>query len=120
MSFLKVYESLLKELNGYNVIVKPEDAHQYLQTWGFRQPDMTKILEKVQDIPSDKLDSERKSRLITFMKGTQHQASLDDIKAAFVSPFLNDFEIFNSCDFGFNVKNTSFNFSLQAYLYGSA
>lgn len=83
-----MYESLLKELNGRNVVVKPEDVHQYLQMWGFRQADMTKILEKVQNISSDQLDAERKARLITFLKGTKHEASLDDIKAALVSLFL--------------------------------
>lgn len=79
----KVYESLLKELNGREAVVKAEDAYQYLQRWSFRQADMLKILQKVDEIQS--LDEDRKSRLITFMKGIKNNATLDEIKAAFVS-----------------------------------
>lgn len=82
---MKVYESLLKELNGRVSNVKPEDQYQYLQRWGFRQSDMDKILQKVNEIPSDRLNTERKARLITFMKGIQNKATLDEIKAALVS-----------------------------------
>lgn len=79
----KVYESLLKELNGRETVVKPEDAYQYLQRWGFRQADMLKILQKVDEIQS--LDEDRKARLITFLKAIKNKSTLDEIKAAFVS-----------------------------------
>lgn len=82
---MKVYESLLKELNGRNVIVEPDDVKEYLQRWGIREADMADILQRVESIPSNQLDNERKARFITFLKGTKHQASLNELKAALVS-----------------------------------
>lgn len=84
----KVHESLLKELNGREAVVKPDDVYTYLQRWGFRQSDMTKILQKVDEIPSDSLNLERKARLSTFLKGIKNKATLDEVKAAFVSAYL--------------------------------
>lgn len=84
----KVYESLLKELNGRDAVVKPDDAYIYLQRWGFRQNDMAKILQKANEIPSDSLNAKRKARLTTFLKGIQNEATLDEIKAAFVSTLI--------------------------------
>lgn len=79
---------MLKELNGCDAVVRPEDVYTYLQRWGFRQQDMEKILQKVNGIPSDSLNAERKARLVTFLKGIQNKATLDEIKAAFVSEFV--------------------------------
>lgn len=83
-----MYESLLKELNGLDSIVKPEDQQQYLQRWGIRQNDMADILHRVEMISSSQLNAERKARLVTFLNGTKHEATLDEVKAALVSEFF--------------------------------
>lgn len=75
-------------MNGRNVIIKPEDWQKYLQRWGYQQNDLTEILRRAENIPSDRLDADRKARLITFLKATEHLASLDDVKVALVSLFL--------------------------------
>lgn len=72
-------------MNGRDVLITTEDWHKYLQTWGFQQSDLDEILKRVDNIPSDKLDSDRKARLLTLLKGTKHEATLDDVKAAHVS-----------------------------------
>lgn len=89
---------MLKELNGRVAVVRPEDAYTYLQRWGFRQNDMEKILQKANEIPADSLNTERKARLTTFLKGIQNKATLDEIKAAFVSRFIHliDFWVFSN------------------------
>lgn len=72
-------------MNGGNVIITAEDWQKYLQRWGFRENDLAEALRRAENIPSDRLDADRKARLITFMKATKHEASLDDVKAALVS-----------------------------------
>lgn len=78
-------------MNGRNVIVTPDDWQKYLQRWGFRENDLAEILRRAENIPADRLDAERKARLVTFMKATKHEASLDDVKAALVSQFIAKF-----------------------------
>lgn len=51
---------------------------------------MADILQRVDEIPSHHLDNERKARLVTFLKGTKHEASLNEIKAALVSLLNGD------------------------------
>lgn len=72
-------------MNGRNVVIKSEDWQKYLQTYGYRQSDIDEILKRAEKIPSDQLDVDRRARLLTFLKGTKHEASLADIKAALVS-----------------------------------
>lgn len=75
-------------MHGDEVIVKPEDAYQHLQRWGYPQTVHAKIIQRAENIPSDQLDAVRKSRLITFLMMTKHEASLDEINAALVIRFL--------------------------------
>lgn len=61
------------------------DAHEYLQKWGFQQSGVVALLEEIEKIPTDRMDAERKARFATFFKGFQRNAPLDDTKAALVS-----------------------------------
>lgn len=105
-------------MNGRNVVIKAEDWQKYLQTYGYRQSDIDEILKRAEKIPSDQLDADRRARLLKFLKGTKHEASLDDVNAALVSTFVSILErivVFSTIAIVF----IQFYFSLQAYLYGS-
>lgn len=75
----------MNTLNARKVVVKPEDAQKAFQIIGVLPADMTNLLQAIDGIPSDRLDAERKARFVKFFKGFGREASLDDVKATFIS-----------------------------------
>lgn len=71
-------------MKGDKATVKPEDWQKYLQQWGFQENDFVEVLRRAENLTADRLDADQKIRLSTFLKGTKQEASLDDVKAAFV------------------------------------
>lgn len=66
-------------------MIKLNDAHEHLQSYGFAQTGLASLLQEIEGIPTDQLDAERKARFTTFFKGFKKEAPLDDTKAALVS-----------------------------------
>lgn len=46
--------------------------------------DLASLLGAIEEIPSDRLDAEKKARFVTYFKGFAKEASLDDVKAMLV------------------------------------
>lgn len=65
-------------------MIKLDDAHEHLQRWGISQDGLVALLQELEEIPTDRVDAERKARFATFLKGFKKEASLDDTKAALV------------------------------------
>lgn len=110
-----MYESALKELNGRNAEIKPDDWQKYLQMWGYRQTDLDVILQRAEKITSDQLNADRRGRLLTLLKATKHEAPLDDVTAAAVSSSIlfRAFGISSHLNFKLNnesIENKSFIF----------
>lgn len=59
--------------------------HKEFQKYGLPAKDLNQILEEIEKLPSDRLDADRKARILTFFKGFSTAATLDDAKALFVS-----------------------------------
>lgn len=62
-----------------------EDAQKYLKRNGVESTDQASLLKAIEEIPSDRLDAEKKARFVTYFKGFGKEASSDDIKAMLVS-----------------------------------
>lgn len=77
----------MKDLNGSNVVITPDDWQAYLHRWGYQQSDIDEILRRAEKISTDQFNPDRKARLLTLLKGTKHEATMDDVKAALVNIF---------------------------------
>lgn len=81
----QTFENILKDLNGRRATIKLNDAHEHLQSYGISQAGLDALLQEIEEIPTDRMDAERKARFTTFFKGFKKEAPLDDTKAALVS-----------------------------------
>lgn len=72
-------------LKGRQAKVTAEDAQKYLGRYGVASNDLAALVKAIEEIPSDRLDAERKARFVTYFKGFGKEASLDDINAMLVS-----------------------------------
>lgn len=76
---------LLHALNGRNSLIDPISAHKQINRNGLPANDLDRILQEIENIPSDRLDADRKTRFITFFRGFSSDATLKDVKALLVS-----------------------------------
>lgn len=81
----QTFENILKDLNGRRATIKLNDAHEHLQSYGISQAGLDALLQEIEEIPTDRMDAQRKARFTTFFKGFKKEAPLDDTKAALVS-----------------------------------
>lgn len=71
---------------------------EYLKKYGFPVSYQEDNLRDIEQIPSDQLESSRRDRLITFLKGFRKEATLDAVKASLVS-LENEHFIYYICIF---------------------
>lgn len=62
-------DSVLRDMNGATVVITPEQWHNYLKTHGYTQSDLNEILRRGEQIPLVQLDTDRRARLIKFLRG---------------------------------------------------
>lgn len=72
-------------MNARNVIIDPVEAFNQLHDNAVPTGNLNRHLQEMENIPSDRLDSELKARISIFIKGFSPEATLDDVKALFVS-----------------------------------
>lgn len=72
-------------------MIDPIEAHKKFQEHGLPAKYLKQILDEIKKLPSDRLDVDRKARIITFFKGFSSAATLDDTKAFLVSANCKEF-----------------------------
>ena len=72
-------------MGARDAVIDPVEAYNKYKDDGIDGNDFNGLIHEIENVPSDRLDADRKARILTFIKGFAENASLDDVKATFVS-----------------------------------